>query len=414
MVGRSRQVRYGAVAVGTAAMVLASGCEVVAGGTERETVVIAADLELTGDGSALGTVYRDALQLRVDQVNEQGLLGERDLELRVVDNRSDPATSATNIAELAGDPSVTAIVTGHCGDCVIGAAETIESQGVPTISLAHADAVSEPVDERRHIFKLGLNADNNAAALMRELARVEATAIGLVTTTDAYGEDGKAAMADAARRAGVTIAVSAEVSADEESVRAAATQIAAYQPEVEVDLGLQQPVEGEEAPVGPDAVVIWAPGPIAGESAVALRDLSYRGPLLLDASAADELFLSGAAGAALDDARMIFTETLVIDNVIATSPAKAARQTWFNDYTARQGTYHAYSSFAADAIEVIVEAINQRDSTDRAVVREAIEGTVIDGLSGPIRISVENHSGLSPQALTTVVVQGDRWRLATS
>ena len=111
---------------------------------------------------------------------------------------------------------------------------------------------------------------------------------------------------------------------------------------------------------------------------------------------------------------MIFTETLVIDNVIATSPAKAARQTWFNDYTAKAGTYHAYSSFAADAVQIIVEAINQFDSTDRLAVRDAIEGTQIDGLSGPIRIRVENHSGLSPQALVTVVAQGDRWRPATS
>jgi branched-chain amino acid transport system substrate-binding protein len=400
------------VALGAAAMTLASGCGVIAGGTERETVVIAADLELTGAGSALGTVYRDALQLRVNQVNEQGLLGERELELRVVDNRSDPATSATNIAELAGDASVTAIITGHCSDCIIGAAETIESQGVPTISLAHADAVSEPVDERRFIFKLGLNADNNAAALFDELARVNAATIGLVTTTDRYGEDGKGAMEDAARRAGGgTIAVSARVDADADSVQAAAAQVAAFQPEPEIDpdTGLQQ-----EPQVGPDAVVVWAPGPVAGELALALRAQNYQGPLLFDASAADELFLSGEAGQALNDARMIFTETLVIDNVIATSPAKAARQTWFNDYTASQGTYHAYSSFAADAVELLVEAINRRDSTERAVVREAIEGTGIDGLSGPIRLSIQNHSGLSPQALTTLVVQGDRWRLATS
>jgi branched-chain amino acid transport system substrate-binding protein len=410
MVGRSRQLRLGAVTFGTAAITLASGCGVITSGTERETVVIAADLELTGDGSALGTVYRDALQLRVDQINEQELLGDRDLELRVVDNRSDPATAATNIAELAGDSSVTAIITGHCSDCVIGAAETIETRGVPTVALAHANAVSEPIDERRFIFKLGLNAENNAAALIRELVRVDATTIGLVTTTDAYGTDGQTAMEEAAQRADVNIAVSAQVDGETESVQGAAAQIAAHREDGEIDpaTGLQQ------EPASVDAVVVWAPGPSASEFAVALRDQEYEGPLLFDASAADQLFLGVDAQAALDDTRMIFTETLVIDNVIATSPAKAARQTWFNDYTAQYGTYHAYSSFAADAVEVIVDAINQRDSTDRAVVREAIEGTLLDGFSGPLRLSIANHSGLSPQALTTVVVQGDRWRLATS
>lgn len=111
---------------------------------------------------------------------------------------------------------------------------------------------------------------------------------------------------------------------------------------------------------------------------------------------------------------MVFTETLVIDDVIATSPAKAARQTWFNTYTAEHGTYHAYASFAADAVQVIVEAIDQVDSTERESVHAAIEGVQLDGFSGPIRFRLENHSGLNPQALTTLVAQGDRWRLAAS
>jgi branched-chain amino acid transport system substrate-binding protein len=109
---------------------------------------------------------------------------------------------------------------------------------------------------------------------------------------------------------------------------------------------------------------------------------------------------------------MIFTETLVIDDVIATSPAKAARQTWFRDYLAQEGTYHAYASFAADAVQLIIEAINRFDSADRESVRAAIEATQTEGLTGPLRMTAENHSGLMPQALTTVVAQGGRWRPA--
>lgn len=410
--GRSGKLRDKAVVVvGAAALVLSSGCGVFGEDSAQETVLIAADLELTGGASALGTVFHNALQLRVDQVNEQRLLGDRRLELVVRDNRSDPATAAVNLQELAADPAVTAIITGQCGECVAAAAETIESRQVPTISLANTDDVVEPIEERQYIFKLGPNADHDAAEIARELQRAGVATIGLVTSTDAYGQAGAAEMADAAERAGLQVVVSVQVDGEESGIRAAAGQIADYQAPPPEPTGLPVTQEVER---GPDAVVLWVPPRIAEDMAVALRDADYDKPLYLDAFAADELFLSRDAGRALDGARMVFTETLVIDNVIATSPAKAARQTWFNDYTALAGTYHAYSSFAADAIQVIVEAINQFGSTDGRTIRDAIEGTQMDGLSGPIRIRVENHSGLSPQALVTLVAQGDRWRPATS
>lgn len=47
---------------------------------------------------------------------------------------------------------------------------------------------------------------------------------------------------------------------------------------------------------------------------------------------------------------------MVIDDVIATTPAKAARRQWFQDYTARFGSYNGSSSFAADAVQLIADA----------------------------------------------------------
>jgi branched-chain amino acid transport system substrate-binding protein len=400
------------VAIGATAMTLVAGCAVFSPEAERETLLIGADLELTGEGSQLGTVYHEALKLRVEQVNDQGLLADRRLELLVLDNRSDSATAAANLAELAANPEVSAIVTGGCDECALAAVETINDASVPTIALAAASALTEPVDERRYLYKLGPNAADVARVLGAELGRAGAETVGLVATGDLYGAEGQEEMVTAAERAGIEVVVSETVTGDESSVQGAATAILGYQPEPE--FGVDQSLQGEDQPPGPDAVVVWAPDTIAGQLAVALRDQGYEGQLLLDPSAANELFLSGAAGTALGDARIVFTETLVIDGVIATSPAKAARQNWFNAYTARQGTYHAYSSFGADAIEVVVAAVNQFGGTDRETVRAALENTQVDGLSGPIRFRLENHSGLNPQALVTLVAQGDRWRLATS
>jgi branched-chain amino acid transport system substrate-binding protein len=414
MVGKTSKLRYGAVvAAGTTILAGGAGCGTILQSSEPESVVIGVDLELTGAGADLGEALLTALELQADRVNDQGLLGDRELVLQVLDNRSDQSTSATNLTTLADDSSVTAIIAGPCDPCTLGAVEQLNQRAVPTISLGRADAIAEPVAERRYIFKLGPDAGSNAALIGDELEQAEVATMALVTAEDPYSEDGVREMTATAGRAGIDVVVDAQVTTGDASVGQVATEIVSYQPPVDASQTGQLPEqEATEPQVGPDAVVIWAPPAEAGEVALALRDQGYEGPLYLDSFAAGDLFLSGDQASALDGARMIFTETLVIDDTIAISPAKTARQSWFRAYTAQYGSYHAYSSFAADAVSVIVDAVDRSGVTDRERVRNAMEFTLLDGLSGTIRFNTENHSGLAPQALTTVVAEGDRWRLA--
>jgi branched-chain amino acid transport system substrate-binding protein len=396
----------GTTVVLSAMALLAAGCATSSDQPVRETVVIAADLELSGDGSALGAIYRNALDLRVEQVNRQGLLRDRQLELVVRDNRTDSATSASNLTDLAADPSVAAIITGACAPCLVAGADTVNTVGVPTISLAAADSVSEAAEERPYLFKLGPNPKDTASALVLELDRAEVRTVAVITTDDDYGDDGLEAIGARVGRPGIEVVIDAQLSPDSDGLDALAAEIAGYAPE---------PVFGvpPAPPRGPDAVVVWGLAPFAGDVATSLRAAGYENPLYLDPGAADELFLAGPVGNALAGSTMIFTETMVIDEVIATSPAKAARKTWFNDYSARYGTYHGFASFAADAVLLVVEAINRAGGTDRAAIRAALESLQLDGLSGPLRMTPENHSGLLPQALATLVARGDRWRLAS-
>jgi branched-chain amino acid transport system substrate-binding protein len=395
-------------------MVLSTGCGLIGDGSDLEAVVIGADLALTGEASELGTIYRNAIELRIEQVNEQGLLGDRELVLEDVrDNRSDPATSVTNISELAADQELAAIITGGCGVCAVSAAEVATEQGVPTIALAGPDAVSEPVEERGYAFKLGPNAGDTAAVLARDLADAGMGTLGLVTVDDQYGEDGQREMIAAAERNGMTVPVTGTIDVGGDGIDRATAAIVAYQPEPGLDQGQSQEPEGEQA-TGPDAVVIWAYPAQATALAVELRQAGYEGPLYLDTIAADRQFLVGQDGQALAGASMIFTKTLVIDEVIATSPAAAARKNWFSEYSARYGTYNAFSSFAADAVQVLVEAINRAGNTDRELLRSIVESTQLEGFTGTIRMHPGQHSGLLSQSLVRLVASGDRWRLGSS
>lgn len=368
---------------------LVSGCGT--SGQPEEQVLIGVDLELTGPGAALGQIYQQALELRVEQINEARLLGNRRVELEVTDNRSDAAVAATNIAQFAANPAVSAIITGACDPCVLAALESITSASVPVVSLGSTSQLVEPIDERRYVFKVSPDAFDVAQVIAREIARGGAETMGLITSDQPYGVEGQQELTAAASRLDLDV-TARTVTEDGQGADEAVTDV----------------LDGPD----PDAVAIWASGPATVTVATTLRGRGFTGDIILAPSGATELFLTNTARAALDNARMVFTESLVMDGLIASSPAKAARQTWLRDYAAKQGTYHAHASFAADALQVLVAAINASDRTDREGIRTALENTQIDGFTGPIRFRLESHSGLSPQALVMLVAQGDRWRLA--
>ena len=352
-------------------------------------VVIAASLELTGSGATLGVEYEHALKLEVDQINASGVLGRRHLRLTELDNRTESATALTQVTRFVSDPSVTAVITGSCADCEAAVAKVVADHKVPMITLAPAVQLSAVTDSQKYIFKLGPNSTDDATALAAELVRNGMRTVGVLAPSDAYGRDGRDAMAAAMRKANITITVNGEFGPGDTDLSKAATPVGAARP---------------------DAVVVWAFPTQAGMAATALHDAGYKGKVYLDASAAGDLFLEGTA-AAEDGANLVFVPTFAIDDVIATTPAKAVRKQWFEDYTARYGVYQGQASFAADAAQLVSDAVIQAGTVDRAAVRTALETTRTEGLSGPLRMTPDNHSGLMPQALTVLVARSGRWRL---
>jgi branched-chain amino acid transport system substrate-binding protein len=363
-------------------------------GDDFEEIIIGADLELSGPTAAIGQAYRRALDLKISQVNESGVLGNRKLKLDPKDNRSDSSLSLTNVGTFANNPSVAAIVMGTCSECADEVTQTVNQRGVPTIALAPASNVATPVADHRWVFKVGPNANDNAAVLAAELTNAKKKRVAVIYTDDAYGNEGIAALTDALRSAGITKTGEVKVKPTDTDVSQA------------VETLLQ-----EEPGQAPQSIVVWTFAEQAALVASSAKQAGFKGTLFFDGAAAGDLFLSGQG--ATNGATMVFTQTMVIDDVIATTPATAARKQWFRDYTAKYGSYNGFSSFAADAIQMITNALQQSTGVSRESIRSIVETSQFDGLSGPIRITPDNHSGLMPQALTVLVARDGRWRLAS-
>jgi branched-chain amino acid transport system substrate-binding protein len=384
------------VALGSVALLASvSGCGLTGvAAAPKDDIVIGADLELSGADASVGTAYQRALQLMKDQINQTGILGGRKIRLEIRDNRSDPTLSLTNVGELSNNSSVVALITGGCPECVVKASKTIADKQLPTISLSPAENVTNPVSEHRYLFKLGSNPADDAATLVNELRLKGLHKVGLLSTDDLYGQDGRAAMANEMDGPDIKNGV----------------QIVAQQQFKSTDTDVSQTVR-DLVDKKPDAIAVWSFADQADLVATSARAAGFKGPLYFDAAAAGDLFLSGNVGQATDGATMVFTQTMAIDDVIATTPAKAARRQWFQDYTAKYGSYYGLASFAADALRLLSDTISKVGGTDHDSMRAVLESTQIDGLSGPIRITPDNHSGLRPQGLVLLIASSGRWRL---
>lgn len=360
-----------------------------------DDLVIAADLELSGAAAQVGQAYQRALELKAEQINRSGALGDRQLRLVIRDNRSDPSQSLRNIGDFTDDPSVSAIIMGSCSECAIGAAKTVNDKQVPTIALASASAVASPASERRYMFKLAPNAADTAATLAPEIEQAGVKRVGLLHTADDYGREGRAALTAELEKIDVRVVKTQSIKATDTDVSQAMSALTVGKP---------------------GAVVVWTTAEQAIRAARGARESGYRGGLYFDAAAAGELFVEDTGPDSAGSVNLVFTQTMVIDDVIATNPAKAARKQWFRDYTARFGDYYGFSSFAADAVQLIVNAAARVEgaggASEREALRSLVETSQMDGLSGPIRMTPGNHSGLTPQALTMLVSRGGRWRLA--
>lgn len=392
-----RSRRWTASVIASTVLAAAAGCSLNTAAGKQADIVIGADLAST---SPTDTAYASALQLMVQQINASGQLGNRHLVLRIEDNHLDKTESLSNISGLAADPAVAAIVMGSCGECLALSAKAIDGQKVPTIALTAANL---PAANHEWIFKLGPNATDDAAAIRAELRRSDLNRIAVLYADDAGGTDALSALTGGTgnprlRSGGITVSATRKIkaAAGDDLTNAARANL--------------KDAVRSLAGTHPDAIVVLTGPDQANLAATAARAANFDGRLLLDAQAAGDLFLSTEAAPALDEANLVFAKSLGIEDAIATTPAAAAQRQWMRDFTGANGDFNGSTLFAADAVSLVARAVAGGDG-DRGHVRDALETTRTDGLSGPIRFTAANHSGLQPQALTVLVAHGGRWRL---
>lgn len=360
-------------------------------GANAGPIPIGVNIELSGRAAVQGSAYSCAVKIVANQVNQEGILGGRHINLIIRDNRSDPTEALQVAKQLVQNDHVVAMVGGGSSPTTLSLVNYVDTVGLPTVSMGSSTAIITPVDKRAYVFKTPANTEQVLSNMMQDFKRTGVDSVALLAVDNPYGAAGVKA-AKAAAKAGKLNLVGVETfSGSDRNYTAQVTNL------INQD---------------PDAIIVWS---IPPGSSIAARDINYagfQGKVYFDAGAGAELFLRGA-GASANGILMVHPTALVAPQAPKSLPNDQVMTDFYNAYTQKCGDYSGFASYAADALNLIVHAIKKAGSTDRDAIRDALETLNYTGITGVYHMSAQNHGGLATDSLSVVTVKDGNWELVS-
>ena len=354
-----------------------------------DTIPIGVNIELSGPAAVQGAAYQNAVELVAKQINAEGLLEGKQIELIIRDNKSDPTEALQVAKSMVENDGVVAMVGGGSSPTTLSLVDYVENEGVPIVSMGSSGAIVSPPEDRTYVFKTPANTGQIVEAMVADFEERGVETVGFISVDNPYGDAGLQAFQAAADAGDVELVGTEKFQGDDRDYTSVVTKLISAQP---------------------DAIVVWSIPPGAGIVAQNVAAAGYEGQLYFDAGAGAELFLRGA-GEAADGVLMIHPAVLVA-NEVQDAPNLAEMQGFYDAYTAEYGEFSGFASYAADALALIVAAIEEAGSADRKAVRDALESLSYTGITGMYEMSPEDHGGLSTDALQVLTVENGEWALA--
>jgi branched-chain amino acid transport system substrate-binding protein len=358
------------------------------GSSSSGPIKIGAVLDVTGAGASLGGPERNTLQLLTEQLNAQGGINGRKIELTVLDNQSKEDEAAKAITRLINETKVDIVLGATRTGTSLAMVPTAEQAKMPMISLA---ANRKIVDGSKWVFKTAQNDSVVVEKLIAYMAKKGWKTVGLMRDASAFGEGVADLINQTGSSQGVKVVEETRFAPDATSFD-------------------EQILPLREARA--DVNLIWGIPPAAGLATKRYRELRVNTPLLQSHGVGNQAFLE-AAGPAADGVVFPIGRLLVANQLPNSDPQKEVLTQFVENYRAKFGSPPStFAGHAWDGFNLAVDAF-KAVGTDKQKVRDHLEGrTGFVGISGVFNFTGDDHSGLDPKALVMVQVKDGKWTLA--
>ncbi|RNL86875.1 ABC transporter substrate-binding protein [Halostreptopolyspora alba] len=365
---------------GIALVLATTACDSSGGDDSGDPIQVGYITPLTGDYSALGTDNEKAVEYAVEEVNSNGGVLGRDIELITRDDQSNPDQAILGFNEIMNEEPA-AIIGSAFSNSAMALLEQVEREEVPYISPTPADEQVDPVND--HVFVIPAIAGTYAERALQYFSDEDMTDIAVAYSETSYGLAGYEAMSEKAEEYGIDLVVEQEFEQDS------------------TDFGhIISDVENSDA----DAMITWATGPPGVIMTEQYADAELDTPLVMTGSQASHLWTEPAGEAT--EGVTVLSSIGVVGDYLPAGHQKEVIVDLAEGYSDEHG--EAPPQFAQDgysAVQVLVSAIEEADSADPADIRDALENLSVTTPNGTFEYSEEDHAGLGPEAVSVNTVQ---------
>ena len=363
-------------------------------GTALAQIKIGVNLSLTGPAASLGIPERDTVALYPREIAGQKI------EYIVLDDASDTTTAVKNAKRLVSEDRVDLVIGGTLTTSTLALLEVIAEAATPTISLASAARIIQPVDDKRYwMFKTPQTDVQMASGILEHAAARGVKTIAYIGQADTLGEAFHQEVAKYAAEQNVKMVANERFNPRDTSVTGQALRIIAARP---------------------DAVVVGSAGTPAALPPKTLVERGYKGLIYHNHGVANSDFLR-VCGKECEGTHLPASPLLVASQLPDNHPAKKVGLDYIRRFETAYGagTVTAFGGYAWDtwllrqqAIPPALKKAKPGTPAFRKALRDALED--IKGLhttNGVVNMSATDHLGLDLRARVMVKISGGKWVL---
>lgn len=374
----------------TLAAVLMTAQALPVAAQSKDPIRIGAVLSTTGPAGYLGDPQLKTLQTYLAQINQDGGVLGRKLELVHYDDASEAGKANGFAKRLIDDDKVDLLIAGTTTGATMAMAPLVEKAGVPLISLSGAVVVVEPV--KKWIFKTPHTDRMAAEKVFEDMKKRGFTKVGLLSETSGFGQSGAKETRTVAQKYGITLVA-------DETYGPKDTDVTAQLAKIRGVSGIQ-------------ALFVFGLGQGPAVATKNAAQLGMNLPLYQSHGVASNEFIK-LAGKAAEGVRLPSPALLVANALPGNDPQKPVvtsyAATYWKQYKDEPSTFGGY---ALDALMLSVSAIKTAGGTNKEAVRNALEKTKgFMGTTGQFNLSVTDHMGLNLSAFRMVEVKDGSWVL---
>jgi branched-chain amino acid transport system substrate-binding protein len=356
----------------------------------QEPIRIGSFLAITGGAAFLGDPEQKTLELYVEKLNAAGGLLGRKVQLFSYDSAGDAEKARTFVKRLIEQDKVDVIVGGSTTGETMAVVPLVEQAGVPFISLAGAVVIIEPV--KKWVFKTPHTDRMACEKVFVDMKARGATRVGLISGAGGFDKSMRAECLKVAKGQGVEIIADETYGAADTDMTTQLTKIR-QNPQVQAVLN---------AGFGQGPAIVTKN----------YRQIGMTVPLYQSHGVASKEFIK-LAGDAAEGVRLPAAALLVSDKLADNDPQKIVVVHYTREYQARfKSDVSTFGGHAYDGLMLAVEAIRKAGSTDKAKVRDALEGIKgYVGTGGIVNLSPTDHMGLDLSAFRMLEIRKGDWTL---